>query len=236
MELPAHWTAVDDGLLGACRDRAVAALGGDGLLAHLDPDGEHAGTLFSTIPDDDPHRVTPADLLAVGTVSPQLPLPVVRALLEDAATAERTTALLRRVPTDVAMADPPGADVLLALEELDTALRRLPDGRANRWVLAAKLAARKRPDLAPLRDRVVCCALAGTADLRTSPLGPYAVDLQVFAHLVRDDAVRARPAEQRERLEQAYGDPVRAVPDLRLLDVALWLAGSAAGYAGRARR
>lgn len=236
MELPAHWTAVDDGLLGACRDRALEALATDGLLAQLDPSGEHAGTLFSTIPDDDPHRVTPADLLAVATISPDLPLPVVHALLEDPGTVERVGALLRRVPTGVTLADPPGADVLTALEELDTELRRLPDGHANRWVLAAKLAARKRPGLAPVRDRVVCCALAGTADLRTAPLGPYAVDLQVFAHLVRDDAVRARLAEHRERLEQAYGDPVRAVPDLRLLDVALWLAGSAAGYAGRGRR
>ncbi len=101
-ELPAGWTAVDEahpGLLEACRERALAALAEQRLTEHFDPTGDHAGALFHTIPTDDPDRVTAADLLAVSTLGPALPVPLVRQVLADPAKAERIATLLRRIPT-----------------------------------------------------------------------------------------------------------------------------------------
>ncbi len=115
---------------------------------------------------------------------------------------------------------------------LDTELRRTPDATANRWVFAAKVCARKRPDLFPLRDRLVCTYLAGSHDLRSSALGPFRTDVQVFASLMSDPAVREAIAGHRTEL----GDAAARVPDLRLLDAALWLAALAHGYGTRGWR
>ena len=61
----------------------------NGWTTSSTPRGERAGALFNTLPSDDPDRVTGADLLAVSTLGPALPVPVVRQVLADAAKAER---------------------------------------------------------------------------------------------------------------------------------------------------
>ena len=233
-DLPTGWAAVDDahpGLLAACRERALAALAEQRLTEHFDPAGDHAGALFHTIATDDPDRVTAADLLAVSTLGPALPVPLVRQVLEDPAKAERIATSLRRIPT-AATITALSSDLLDAMAALDTELRRTPDATANRWVFAAKVGARKRPELFPLRDRLVCTYLAGSHDLRRSALGPFRTDVQVFASLMSDRDVRDALARHRAEL----GAAATGVPDLRLLDAALWLAALAHGYGTRGWR
>lgn len=219
------------GLLAAYRERALAALAEQSLAAHFDPAGDHAGALFHTVPTDDPDRVTAADLLAVSTLGPALPVPLVRQVLEDPAKDARIGAALRRIPATATITDL-GGDRLDAMAALDTELRQTPDATANRWVFAAKVGARKRPDLFPLRDRLVLTYLAGSRDLRASALGPFRTDVRVFAHLMADPAVRAAVARHRTDLGSAATD----VPDLRLLDAALWQAALAHGYGTRGWR
>ena len=67
------------------------------------------------------------------------------------------------------------ADQLLAMADMYQALKSAlspPDVKnPNPWVTASKLCARKRPDLFPVRDNVVCTYL-GLID----PKGNYQVD------------------------------------------------------------
>lgn len=59
--------------------------------------------------------------------------------------------------------------------EIRTLLPAQP-GSSNRWVFAAKLCARKRPYLFPVRDRSVCELLAGRP-LRGIGMGQFDNDL-----------------------------------------------------------
>jgi Family of unknown function (DUF6308) len=90
--------------------------------------------------------------------------------------------------------------------------------RVNPWVTASKLCARKRPDLFPVRDNVVCGYLG---ILRA---GGYQVDWQVFRHLIQSREVVSRLDEL---VSEAQADPdvnVGSVNNrLRHLDVVLWM-------------
>ena len=61
----------------------------------------------------------------------------------------------------------------------------------------------------------------------------FEVDLQVFAFLMSDPQVRAQLKELQSRLRQRYRVAVDPVPLLRVLDVALWMAGRDAGLGRR---
>ena len=89
----------------------------------------------------------------------------------------------------------------------------------NPWVTASKLCARKRPDLFPVRDNVVCKYLG-----LIEPKGNYEVDWQVFRHVIQDNAIRRRldeiVDEAAARPGVDVGHPNRR---LRHLDVVLWM-------------
>lgn len=89
--------------------------------------------------------------------------------------------------------------------------------RGNKWVTASKLAARKRPALIPVRDRVIVKHLElDNRDFRE--------DWRVMRYLLRDNDVLEALAEVRSLA--ARQQPVVAdLPDLRLLDSALWMHG-----------
>jgi hypothetical protein len=253
--LPDHWPAVDEldsSLLDACLDRALAAVGGAGrsaqpaersLRAYFNPDGEYAGALFNTIPDDDGYdlddRVVAADLLAVTTLSMKLSARLVRQLLEDREKQHRVRSQLRQIPRNRPIAElgsgddeaaPASVRILAAMDDLQSELRRTPSPSSNKWVFASKLAARKRPELFPVRDNVVCRYLAGSRTLRRGHIGSFRTDLQVFAFLMSCRDLRTSLASHRDMLVHHYGSRIDAVPDLRLLDCALWMTGVAAGY------
>ena len=91
----------------------------------------------------------------------------------------------------------------------------------NPWVTASKLCARKRPDLFPVRDSVVC-ELLELSGLRQTQ--NYEVDWQVYRRIIQDDHVRAKldaiVEEAGARDGVNIGHPNRR---LRHLDVALWM-------------
>ena len=122
--------------------------------------------------------------------------------------------------------------ILQAMDGLQTELRSIPKPSSNKWVFAAKLAARKRPELFPVRDNVVCRYLAGVHTLQRGHIGSFRIDIQVFAFVMSDSGVRAALNSHRYMLRKLYGPRINAVPDLRLLDSSLWMAGVGAGYDG----
>jgi len=91
---------------------------------------------------------------------------------------------------------------------------------SNPWVTAAKLCARKRPGLFPVRDSVVCegLGLYGTPARRRDD---RRVDWQVFAYLISDPEITVAIDELSSRVH--YGHGVRCDQwRLRTLDAALW--------------
>lgn len=80
--------------------------------------------------------------------------------------------------------------------------RNLLGSNSNRWVTAAKICARKRPRLFPVRDNMVCSLLADGRALNAGKNGwpgNFSVDIQVYAYLLTDDE------------------------DMRVLDSVLWM-------------
>ena len=97
-------------------------------------------------------------------------------------------------------------------------------------MFAAKLCARKRPALFPIRDSVVCgylsggLALAGSAKhAQQGRMGWFRSDIQVFAYLATDEDLRgALHALQ----DEATASGISVDSELlRLLDVLLWTRG-----------
>ncbi|MBC9820523.1 DUF6308 family protein [Terrabacter sp. MAHUQ-38] len=82
---------------------------------------------------------------------------------------------------------------------------------------ASKFCARKRPDLFPVRDRVVCRLLG------IERSGNARVDWMVFRHLISDPDVRQAIHAVVGELEREGDDRVELDTEpLRLLDAALW--------------
>ena len=92
---------------------------------------------------------------------------------------------------------------------------------SNPWVTSSKVVARKRPDLFPVRDNVVCKYLG------IDRLGDRAKDSgPSFAQLMRDEAVRSELDGVKAKVNELNVEN-RSVLDkepLRLLDVILWTA------------
>jgi hypothetical protein len=104
------------------------------------------------------------------------------------------------------------------------------DRQSNHWVFAAKLCARKRPALFPVRDNVVCRYLSGWQNLAGSSehatqgrLGWFSSDIQVFANIASDEFLRRSLLSIQD---QATKRDIRVdTLPLRLLDVLLWTRG-----------
>lgn len=111
--------------------------------------------------------------------------------------------------------------------ELQSTFRGLLSGGSQRWVTAAKLCARKRPRLFPVRDNLVCEYLSGGRPLKTGDgwPGDFSIDIQVYGYLMTHPKVIAGLSWVRDELET--GRAIRVDDeDLRLLDSALWMAAS----------
>lgn len=232
--LPASWTPVTDEVLKTAFEQALLALTGDRALEdvarYYDRAGSYAGTLFLDVEPNDPDNVEAADLYAVTTLSMTLDARHGRLLLCEEGTRADVQRLLRRLNptlpiTDLEHGDGGAGETLIRMYELHTRFRDLLDGASSRWVTAAKLCARKRPLLFPIRDNLVCTYLGGDRPMKVGDgrPGDFSVDIQVYAYLMTHAAVRQALSHVRADLTP---NGVRIDEDLRLLDSALWMSAS----------
>ena len=187
----AAWV-VDETLCSAAVERARSAVGDPCAADHL-------------VRYYDPARTT----LSVRV----LPL-AIRRFLDDNH-AQRASELLERLPASARLEDDSAPKLAHQMAEFHNFAKATLG--ANPWVTASKLCARKRPNLFPVRDRVVLEFLGLTPG--------YSTDWPAFAAIMRDDVVR-------ERLDRVVSEAISRGADLgdgtltlRHLDVVLWMAG-----------
>ncbi|MFE5561600.1 DUF6308 family protein [Streptomyces sp. NPDC056544] len=161
-------------------------------------------------------RITADDLVAVHTLSVTVPAPVALDILEGPLGA-RLSDLLRAVPRGIDMAHA-AATVLSHGSPADQAWHALLDQTDVGWVIAGKLLARKRPQLLPVYDKVVRCALG-----RPHP----SYWLALHAALRADDHALHH---QLLELRTAAG-VAETVSALRVCDVVVWMGHRAEGHA-----
>ncbi|MGY1640752.1 DUF6308 family protein [Geodermatophilus sp. SYSU D00703] len=230
LDVPDDWLRPTDDEVDRALRVARRALSDDSerpavrrLANYYQPSKRGAGTTFLELEPIEPATVTVADLHAVTVLSVRIkPLATRRLLTDQARRADIDAALAGLdLTTDLADAD---RKTYLAMEalwsEIYEACRDPWVPASNPWVTAAKLCARKRPRLLPVRDNIVCKGLGlfGTPQRRK---GNPQVDWQVFAHLMRDHYIVDRIDELTHQVQAAHRvqcDSVR----LRVLDVALW--------------
>ncbi|MFD7785550.1 DUF6308 family protein [Streptomyces nojiriensis] len=161
-------------------------------------------------------RITAEDLVAVQTLSVTVPAPVALDILEGPL-GSRLSALLQAVPRGIDMADA-AATVLSGGSPAEQAWQLLHDQHGVGPVIAGKLLARKRPQLLPVYDKVVRCALG-----RPRP----SFWLTLHAALRADDrALHRRLLALREAAGVA-----RTVSALRVCDVVVWMGHRAQRHA-----
>jgi len=186
-------------------------------------EGDYAGVTFLDVGPVDHFAITSGDLLALSTLNVSAPAYAVRQLLGPTRTQEAISRCLvddeLHIDADLRFA---GAAMLAAMERLylqvKPALSQSEVHDKNAWVTASELCARKRPDLFPVRDPIVCEYLG------LLKKGNYQVDWQVFRYLISQRDVRDAIdvlVDQALRVPGVQlGSPVRY---LRHLDVALWM-------------
>ena len=239
-QLPQSWKPLNPAVLQIALDRSLSALSTAGthltpaverLRVYYDPRKNYAGALVSTIEPNPEDEITAADLLAVTTLSMEIPAVAVRRLLDPQDEGRRIIRRrLQEIPfglsiTSLDCADPRVTVAKEAMRQLHDEIRTLlaTDRRAsNRWVFASKLCARKRPSLFPVRDNKVCQYLAGGKLQRGAGMSQFDNDIQVFGYLMSHQQVRDVIASIRSTLESEGALLDRT--DLRLLDVTLWTA------------
>lgn len=225
LPVPQGWRNAEPFYAGAL-DRVLTVLRDprtpERLARYYASHSNFAGATFIQLKDDDPTRISERDLVAASLLDVQVPPSTVRALLLDETTRQRVHDLLclDRLPVEARLEEVT-PELLMAMDELYTTLRGLvPPARdryAVNWATAAKLASRKRPNLFPVRDEVVCRYLG---------LWPsrYQVDWQVFARIISTPEVRERLERLVGRAAESsaidVGDPTLL---LRHLDVMLWM-------------
>lgn len=201
------------------------------LAAYYDRGSAYSGTLFLDIEPNRPDAIEASDLYAVTTLSMTLDARHGRLLLDPGTVRDGVRSDLRgldpSLPIQYLDIAPLGsAETLQRMWDLHFRLRRLLGETRNWWVFAAKLSARKRPSLFPVRDHLVCQYLSDGRPLcRDSGWpGDFSVDMQVYAYLMSHQAVRGALGDLSARLTD---NAVRADDvQLRLLDSALWTAAA----------
>ena len=159
---------------------------------------------------DLPHvadTVTAEDLIAVQTLSVTVPAAAALELLEGPLGTELSV-LLRTIPTGLDLVDADRAQICPG-SPADLAWHRLKARHGIGWVTAGKILARKRPQLLPVYDDVVRCALGRPVDFWLSLRAALRADgaaLQQRLLALRDEA----------------GIP-GTVSTLRVCDVAVWM-------------
>src|SRR3954447_11089730 len=180
--LPQDWEAVSADALDLATTQALHALevepAANRLRTYYDPTGDYAGTTYLDVVPNETYAVGAADLWAVSTLSipvharqgrllfdgPDIVAEVAR-LLRDIPDELRLTELDQPVAVAAAGSRRPLLEVMWDLQGLFRNLLSTDQKTSNHWVFAAKLCARKRPLLFPVRDSLVCEYLSGGTSL-----------------------------------------------------------------------
>jgi hypothetical protein len=223
-------------VLDTARGQALAALTGaesrDDLARYYDRAGAYAGTLFLDAQPNNPHSIEAADLYAVTTLSMKLDARHGRLLLDEGEVRSGVQRQLRNLDADLPITDLEhgeggSGETLVRMYELHKHFRDLLAGDSMRWVTAAKLSARKRPRLFPVRDNLVTEHLGGGRRLKTGDgwPGDFSIDIQIYAYLMTHPQVISGLSWLRDELTRHRGIRVDD-ENLRLLDSALWMAAN----------
>lgn len=227
LEVPDDWPTVDEATLDRAVETCLAALSLSGsspaherLVRYYDPRGGNAGATFLDLPPRVPDDVTASDLLAASLLDVEIRPVDVRRLLAPGPARTRVTEALHALPNATLWtADTatliPMSDFYRAVRD---ALADEGEDPEDRWAVASKVCARKRPNLFPIRDAVVRDRLGITE------AEDYRADWQVFRHVTRTHAVEQAITAARDAAA-AQTDPATIPLDhsrLRLLDVALF--------------
>ncbi len=216
--------SVDEKIQTRARDQALKALSHESTPEKVgkfyDPESNFAGSTFTQLRPLDMVAVTATDLLATGTLSVRIPPRAVRRILEDEDTKRELSRLLSALPP-VKLESTTAIDFAPMCEFYDLVKASLAQSgtvSSNPWVTASKITARKRPDLYPVRDRVVCKYLG------IQNLNDRARDWYVFRELLRDEEIQGRLSELPDLAQEAHRGTALTieVEPLRLMDAALW--------------
>jgi hypothetical protein len=224
--VPEEWEPPPGGLLAHAKAKALEAMRGDGLhpaqerLARFyDTDRDYAGATFALLQPVDSRDISASDLLAATLLSVPIGPLATRRILQDGIIREALLRKLLEIPdAELGSAGVPELMAMAAFyEQVKRALSADTVMNPNAWVTASKLCARKRPNLFPVRDRLVCDHLG------LSALKNYQVDWQIFRSLIKDqDIVTAIDTMTKTTEETAAGRLQMDHSRLRLLDAAIW--------------
>lgn len=235
--VPETWNAPSEELVEGAVRAALAALALDSsrpasarLLNFYDRETSFAGASFVSLEPREPTDITVADLHATTLLSVTIAPSATRRLLGPSEARDEVIDALGSLPSsDLSLVT---ADGLVAMERFYLAVRSSLSGprvkSPNAWVTAGKLCARKRPDLFPVRDNLVCTFLGLLGPRKR---GFYQVDWQVFRALMCDDRIAQAIDRVVEVAAETSGsrDVVMDTDPLRLLDAALWTWASGKG-------
>lgn len=156
------------------------------------------------------NSVTADDLLAVQMLSVLVPGPVALNLLEGDL-GEQVAHYLAAIPADLAISDTAAAALIGPSGPAAAAWQLLEDQYDMGWVTAGKLLARKRPQLLPVWDRVVRCAMGFPP--------PQGVWLWFHDRMRSEEGALTRALIS---VREIAGVPASVTP-LRTLDVIVWM-------------
>lgn len=191
------------------------------LSKYYDPAWDYVGHSFVALEPRDSTRLTAADLMATSMLNVSFPASAVRRLLEDTGNQQKISNALQALPQGPLEAATPIDFKAMGVlyQTVKSLLSDASSQTSNRWVTASKLVARKRPDLFPVRDRVVC------GYLKILGLRDYSKDWLVFRHLMQNQQIQDRLAALPAQIKTT-ASVSRVLLDtepLRILDAALWM-------------
>lgn len=223
--LPSDWAVLDAAQAAPIKGIALTALNAPPLEQYYDVHGDFAGSTFASIAPNDPYDITGADLQALSMLSVQVGPAATRRLLDAGEHRNRLLDALRSLDPGIRLAAASPADLTAAWDLVEAIRSALADPttstRSDPWVTTAKLAARKRPRILPVRDTKVR-RLLGLEAQRDGHL-----EIQAMRSLVTDpevmDKLDRAVEEARERGRDEGRTCVFDDEPLRLLDAALWM-------------
>lgn len=224
LKMPAGWKTPKADDFEEAKGHALAALAHKELNRYYEKSKNYAGTTFWKLGNNPWDDVVVDDLLAVTLLSVQVGPRGIRALTDDGDHRRAVLDAIASVHPSRTLAGATSQDLLDAWQfhvAVKEAISNPQATKANPWVTASKVTARKRPSLIPVRDNVVGKLLGPNA------LKYAGVYWQLMRALLRDtEVIDAMGAARARVADEVSGDlqtGFDAEPDLRLLDAALWI-------------
>jgi len=185
------------------------------LLDFHNPDGDYAGFTFLDDFQGNPNEIDKADFFSVSLLNVTAKTSAVRLILEQGKARNGLVRSLSAVSQTWNLAK-------ASAMQLETAAAFYTDLKAvlgkNPWVVTSKLAARKRPNLIPVRDKVVVNELGlSNRDFRT--------DWLVFQQLLKNNDVEKKLEIAVQSAVELDGRMAKLgqLPMLRKLDTLIWM-------------